>query len=242
MLRGDRGKFWAQCNRAVTTESRGDARKAGMTKHRAIQGRFHLAAQHKRASAQALGLALQVAKCREQPRAHADQQGIGTLLFLRQLLVGQVLVREVLRHPLQPLVEQRGQATADLAVHQHQHLAFTVETAAEIVANHLLAKILHHRTIGAPAKRLGHVQAVAVQRTQLDDTQSIELDQVLHALGVAERVAGDDLFVGPLAQTTDRHQQQLAIGHHRLLLVERQLAALAAWCRPPDGRARRSRS
>src|SRR5262245_989027 len=33
------GKFWAQCNRAVTTENRGHARKAGMTKPPAISRR-----------------------------------------------------------------------------------------------------------------------------------------------------------------------------------------------------------
>ena len=40
-----------------------------------------------------------------------------------QLLVGQVLLREVLRQALQPFLEQLGLGRCQLAVHQHQRLA-----------------------------------------------------------------------------------------------------------------------
>ena len=147
----------------------------------------------------------------------------------RQFLVGQVLLREVLSHPLQPFVEDRGQAAADLAVHEHQHFAFAVEPAAEVVVDHLLAEVLHHRAIGAPAKGLGDVQPIAVQRPQLDDAEAIELEQVLHALGIAEGVAGDDLLEGPWLR------QQIAIaaaacGRRRPLSPDR-VSARCAWVR-----------
>jgi hypothetical protein len=48
---------------------------------------------------------LQITKRREQPAAHADHQGIGLLLVGRQLLVDQVLLRKIVRHPLQAVGE-----------------------------------------------------------------------------------------------------------------------------------------
>ena len=57
------------------------------------------------------------------------------LLRRRQSLLGQVLLRDILRHPLQPLVEQRSEAAPDLTVHEHQHLALVVKAAAVVVAD-----------------------------------------------------------------------------------------------------------
>jgi len=136
-----------------------------------------------------------------------------------------VLLRKVLAHPLQSLGKTRRQAAAHLAVDQHQHLAFTVKATAEVVADHLLAEVTHHRAVGSPAKGLGHLQAVAVHRPQLDDAELVERGHVLDALGLAQGVGGHDLLEGPLAQAAGGHQQQAAVGHHGLFLLQRQLAA-----------------
>ncbi len=75
----------------------------------------------------------------------------------------------------------------------------------------------------APAKGLGQLEPVAVHRAQLDDADAVELRQVLDALGLAQAVGGQHLLQSPLAEHADGHQQQLLVGHHRLLLLLRQL-------------------
>jgi hypothetical protein len=88
-----------------------------------------------------------------------------------------VLLREVLRQRCSALDEQRGLRAADLAVHQHQRLAFAVEAAVEVVVHHVLAEVGHHRAVGAPAEGLVQLQPVAVQRPQLDDAQPVQRGQ-----------------------------------------------------------------
>ena len=54
-------------------------------------------------------------KRRKLPDAHAQQKGKTLALFIRQLLLGQMLLRKILRHALQPLYKRRGRAAADQA-------------------------------------------------------------------------------------------------------------------------------
>ena len=44
--------------------------------------------------------------------------------------------------------------SADLAVHQHDHLAFAVEAAAQVVGGDVLAKVRHHRPVRRQRKPL----------------------------------------------------------------------------------------
>ncbi len=149
----------------------------------------------------------------------------GALLVGAELLIGEVLLREVLADALQPLDEGGRERRADLAVHQHQQLAVAVEAAAVVVVDHVLAEVGHHRPVRPPAKALRDLQPVAVERPQFDDAEAVELDQQAHALGLGDRIGAGDLLEGPLAQRADREQQQLAVGDDGALLLERQLMA-----------------
>ena len=117
-------------------------------------------------------------------------------------------------------------------MHQHQHLAFAVEAAGVVISDNILAKVLHHRPVREPAKALGHVEPVAVQRAQFDDAQPVKPSQQGHAFGVAEGVGRDDLLERPMAQAADRGEQQFAVADDGLLLLRRQLAA--QWLRVGD--------
>ena len=59
------------------------------------------------------GYAAQRREGLELPAPHAQQQGVALAVSVVQFLVGQVLLREILRHPLQPLQEGGCQAAAD---------------------------------------------------------------------------------------------------------------------------------
>jgi hypothetical protein len=160
----------------------------------------------------------------EQPRTHADHQHVGTLAILAQLVLGEVLLREVLSDTLQPLDEARRVAIAKLTVHHHQQLVVGVGADAEIVASHLLAKVGRHRAVWPPAEALRHLEPVAVQGPQLDDPELVQTQQVPHALGLADRVRRGHLLEAPLAEGADRQQQELAVGDDGRRLFERELA------------------
>ena len=113
-----------------------------------------------------------VAEGRHQPRTHADHQGVGAALAGGQFLVGDMLVGEVLADAGQSLAKGVGQATADLAVHHHQHLGLAVEAAGKVVVEHLVAEVVHHRPCGRQRKALGDPQVIAVERAQVDDAAS----------------------------------------------------------------------
>ncbi len=89
----------------------------------------------------------------------------------------------------------------------------------------VVAEVAHHRAVRLPAKAFRHLEPIAVERAQLDDAEPVELDQSRDALRIGERIGRDDLLEGPMAEAAQRKQQQLAIGDHRFLLGERELAA-----------------
>ena len=134
-----------------------------------------------------------------------------------------MLLGKVLRHALHALHERGRQAAADVAVHQQHAFARAIKAACKVVQQRVVAEVVHHRAMWAPAEGLGQLEAVAVERPQLDDADAVQLRQVLDALGLRQAVVARHLLQRPLAQHTDRHQQQLLVGHHGLFLLVGQL-------------------
>src|SRR5204862_265387 len=81
-----------------------------------------------------------------------------------------------------------------------------------------------HRAVRPPAKPLRDLEPVAVERTQLDDAEAIELGEVLDALGIAERVLGRHRLERPLAEAADGEQEQAPVGNDGSLLLDAELA------------------
>jgi len=170
-------------------------------------------------------VAQQFAQRAEGPRSQRHHRRVAALVRRGQPLIGEVLLGEVLRHALQPLLEYLGHGQAQVAVHEADHLALAVEGPREIVGHAVFAEELHHRSVRAPAEGLGHLEAVAIQRLQFDDAQAVELRQVAHGLGIAEGVHAHDLLERPLAERAQRHDQQALVRHDGALLFQRQFVA-----------------
>ena len=129
-----------------------------------------------------------VAEGRHQPRTHADHQGVGrrspagsfwsAICWLAKSwpMQGQSLAKELARpQPIWPTPPPSASQPRRRSRRQSSRRA-------------PVAEVVHHRPLRPPAKALGDPQVIAVERAQVDDAEPVEAGELLHALGLGDRV------------------------------------------------------
>lgn len=137
-----------------------------------------------------------------------------------------MLLRKVLCHALQSVVESAGLRGTDLPADERQHFARTGKLPGEILGSDCFPEEIHNRAVRLTSEGLRHVEPIPIHRSQFDHAESVEPHEISRGFGRGLTVGLDDLFKGPLAQTADGHQQQAPVRHDGPLLGERQLMLL----------------
>lgn len=87
----------------------------------------------------------------------------------------------------------------------------------------VLAEVVHHGPVRPPAEGLREPEPVAVEGTQFDDAEAVELRETLDALRLAQAVVAADLVQRPLVENAELVGRQAIVSLNRYL--ERQRLA-----------------
>src|SRR5262245_46998703 len=157
------------------------------------------------------------------PRPQRDQKRCARALLQRYRAIAihdlGALAHGILQHPLE-LRERAGRY--DAAV-EEQLAAAALKVRRQEFLDELLVDVIVYRTARPPREVTADQHARAVVRLQLDDPQSIELDQIAQGLAPRELVHPDDVVELPAVEHQPRHQEQLRVRDDFLLLCQREL-------------------